>query len=158
MKKKIFIAVAALAAVIVVAALALPFLVDANQFSPALESTLSSALGRKVTIGTVAVSLFSGGIAVNDIAIAEDPAFGSAPFVRAKSVTIGIEWLPLILSRQVRVRSFQLIDKSLLDYTSLTRGIESPNQDRDDEDAISWMILTSPCDYLVLSSGNHGRR
>ncbi|MBZ5558946.1 MAG: AsmA family protein [Acidobacteriia bacterium] len=110
MKKNLLIAGAAVAALIVIAAIALPFLVDANQFRGTIETHMTGALGRKVTIGDLAVSLFSGGIAVSDITIAEDPAFGSAPFVRAKSVTIGIEWLPLILSRQVRVRSFQLID------------------------------------------------
>jgi len=107
--KKLLIAVTAIAGLVVVAAVALPFIVDANTFRPALESTLSDALGRKVAIGHLTVSLLSGGISVDDISIAEDPAFGSAPFVTAKALTIGIDWQPLIFSKQVRVRSFGLV-------------------------------------------------
>ena len=53
--KKIVIAIAAVVGLIVVAAIALPFVVDANTFRPALEGTLSDALGRKVTIARLTV-------------------------------------------------------------------------------------------------------
>lgn len=114
MKKNLLIAGAAAAGLVVVALIALPFVVDANQFRGTLEADMTSALGRKVTVGHLKVSLFSGGIAVDDIAIADDPAFGAAPFVTAKAVNVGVEWLPLIFSRQVRVRSFRLVDPNVV--------------------------------------------
>ena len=77
-------------------------------FRPTLEGVLASALGRKVTIGHLRVALLSGGISVDDISIADDPPFCSAPFLKAKAVNVGVEWLPLIFSKRVHVQSFRL--------------------------------------------------
>jgi AsmA protein len=55
-----------------------------NQFRPTLEGDLASALGRRVTIGHLRVAFLSGGISVDDISIADDPAFSSTPFLTAK--------------------------------------------------------------------------
>lgn len=50
-------------AVLMVILIALPFVINANQFRPQLEAGLSSALGRTFTIGNLSLSLFSGGVA-----------------------------------------------------------------------------------------------
>ncbi len=84
-------------------AVALPFLIDANRFRPALETRLSAALGRQVRLGNLKVSVFSGGVAASDLSIADDPAFSRAPFLRAESLKVGVELLPLILSRKLNV-------------------------------------------------------
>jgi AsmA protein len=81
----------------------LPFIVDANKFKPQAESAAQSALGRKVTIGNIRLALFSGGVSVEDIAISEDPKFGSSSFLNAKSVVVGVEMIPLIFSRQLHI-------------------------------------------------------
>jgi AsmA protein len=108
MKKRLVIAGSAIAGLLVMVVLAVPFVLDANQFRPTLEGELASALGRNVTIGHLKVALLSGGISIDDISIADDPAFSSAPFLTAKAVNVGVEWLPLIFSKQVRVQSFRL--------------------------------------------------
>lgn len=91
--------------VVLLAALALPFLIDGNQFRPALEERLTAALGREVKIGEIKLSLFSGGASASDITVADDPAFGKEPFLRAKSLAVGVELWPLIISRQLNVTS-----------------------------------------------------
>ncbi len=83
--------------------LALPFLISANQFKPMLETRLSAALGRTVTIGNLRLSVLSGGVSADSLAIAEDPAYGAAPFLEAKSLKIGVEIWPLIFSRKLIV-------------------------------------------------------
>ncbi len=88
--------------------IAIPFLVDANQFRPKLESELSTALGRDVKVGNLKLSLFSGGVAADDISIADDPAFSRSSFVRAGSLRAGLEWKPLIFSRVVRITGITL--------------------------------------------------
>ena len=108
MKKKLLLTGSAIAGLFVIVVLGIPFVLDANQFRPTLEGDLASALGRKVTIGHLRVALLSGGISVDDISIADDPAFSSAPFLTAKAVNVGVEWLPLIFSKRVRVQSFRL--------------------------------------------------
>ena len=49
-------------AIPLVVAIALPFVLDANQFRPLLQSKLSEALGRQVTLGALHLSLLSGSV------------------------------------------------------------------------------------------------
>ena len=94
--------------VLIVIVIALPFLIDANIFRPRLESELTGALGRQVKVGNLSLSLLSGGVAADDISIADDPAFGSAPFVKASSLKVGVRILPLILSKSLEVTDLTL--------------------------------------------------
>jgi AsmA protein len=89
--------------VLVAVVIALPFLISANQFRPMVEANLTKALGRQVTVGNLKLSILSGGVSADDLAIAEDPKFGSNPFVKAKSLRLGVELKPLIFSRKLNV-------------------------------------------------------
>jgi len=110
MKKNLRIAGIALVGLIVVAVLGVWLFFDANQFRPKVEAAMGDALGRKVSVGNLRVALLSGGIAVQDLSIADDPAFSADPFVTAKSVTIGVDLVPLIVSRSLHIESFRLDD------------------------------------------------
>jgi AsmA protein len=101
--RKIIYIVSGLIVLLLLAAVLLPIFVDANKFKPQVESAAESALGRKVAIGNIRLALFSGGVSVEDIAISEDPKFGSSSFLTAKSVAVGVEMMPLIFSRQLHV-------------------------------------------------------
>jgi AsmA protein len=91
------------AGVLIVAAVALIFLIDVNRFRPTLESSLGEALHRSVKLGNLSLSIFSGSFEANDLEIAEDPSFGKVPFLRAKALRIGVELRPLIFSHQLNV-------------------------------------------------------
>jgi AsmA protein len=106
--KKLLIALAAVAGLFVVAVAGVWLFVDADQFRPKLEVMMSEALGRRVTIGRLKIALFSGGMAVEDLMIADDAAFSRQPFVTAKSVSVGVDLKSLILSRSLLVESFRL--------------------------------------------------
>jgi AsmA protein len=98
-----------IAAVLLLGAiLAIPFLVNANSFRPMLALELTRALGREVRVGNLKLSLFSGGMEADDIVIGDDAAFGTAPFVTAKSLQIGVELKPLIFSKVVHVTGMVL--------------------------------------------------
>jgi len=107
-KKTLLIAGSAVVGLLVVVVLGAWLFLDANQFRPELESAMGGALGRKVTIGNVKIALLSGGMAVEQLTIADDPAFSTAPFVTAKAVTVGVDVIPLIFSRSLHVKSFRL--------------------------------------------------
>src|SRR5260370_12563824 len=81
----------------------LPFLINANQFRPMLESKLSQGLGREVKLGDLKFSVLSGGVTASDLSIADHPAFSESPFVRAKSLTVSAELWPFIVSRKLNV-------------------------------------------------------
>ncbi len=97
---------AAAAGVLIVLGLVVPLFVNADTFRPMLESQISSALGRKVTLGHLSFSLFTGSLKARDIAIADDPAFSSTPFLQAKSLHIGIQTGALLFHHQVKIRTF----------------------------------------------------
>jgi AsmA protein len=50
----------------------------------------------------------SGNLGADTVSIAEDPAFGTSPFVTAKSLKVGIELMPLIFSKQLNVTHITL--------------------------------------------------
>jgi AsmA protein len=103
----------AVVAVIILILLLAPLFVNANSFRPKIEAQLQSALGRKVAIGDLSLSLLSGGIAAKDISIADDPKFSQAPFVQAKALEVGVELWPLITSRSLRVTGITLTQPEL---------------------------------------------
>ena len=82
------VAAAAVAAIVVL--VVVPFFVNSDTFRPAIQRELSTALGRKVALGHIGLSLLTGSLVADDIAIADDPAFSSAPFLHAKKLRIGI--------------------------------------------------------------------
>src|SRR5580698_4816793 len=108
MKKSVKIGLAAAIALPLLAAAAIHLFVDANTFRPTIESRLSAALSRKVTLGALSLSVMTGSLVANDLAIAEDPKFGQTPFFTAKRLRIGVQMKPLIFNRQVVVRSFEV--------------------------------------------------
>src|SRR6185437_15990600 len=95
-------------AALVIILVALPFVINANQFRPKLQSELSGALGRQVSVGNLSLSIFSGGVSAKDLSIADDPSFSHSPFVQAKSLSIGVKMLPLIFSRKVNVTAIRI--------------------------------------------------
>ncbi len=106
--KRILKIVAIVVVVLLVAAIALPFLIDANRFRPLLERQISSALGRQVTMGDLSLSLLRGGVSASNLTVGEDPAFGQTPFLAAKSLTVGVDLRALIFSQALHVQSVTL--------------------------------------------------
>jgi len=92
-------------AVLIVLVLAAPFLIPVNQFRPTIEDKASAALGRKVNVGNLSLSLFSGSLAADNLSIADDPKFSKSAFLSAKSIKVGVELLPLILRKELNVKA-----------------------------------------------------
>jgi AsmA protein len=95
-------------AAVVVILIALPFFININSFRPKIESELTSALGRPVTLGELSLSLFSGNVGVENVSIGDDPAFSKSPFITMKSLKVGVEVMPLIFSRQLNITGIAL--------------------------------------------------
>jgi AsmA protein len=95
--------VVVVAALFILVLILTPFLVNGETFRPTLESRLSAALGRQITLGHLSFSLLSGSLVAKDIAIADDPAFSTTPFLQARELKIGVELGPLIFHKEVRI-------------------------------------------------------
>ena len=89
--------------ILVVLLLIIPFLIPVNQFRPTIEEKASAALGRKVQLGNLSLSLFGGSLSAENLSIGDDPKFSSAPFLTAKSLKVGVEIFPLIFSKTLNV-------------------------------------------------------
>src|SRR5205823_3706974 len=108
MKRKPLIIIAAVVGALILIIVLLPFVVDVNHFRPMITSQMQQALGRQVQIGDLRLSILAGGITAENISIGEDPRFGQAPFLKAKSLDVGVSFLPLIFSRSMHVNSMTL--------------------------------------------------
>jgi AsmA protein len=108
MKKKFWLITAVIIGVVLVAIIALPFMIDADQFRPAIQNELNGMLGREMTIGHLDLSVWRGTLKAADISVSDDAAFSSEPFVRAQSLEVGIDLIPLMLSRTLHIRSISL--------------------------------------------------
>ena len=89
--------------VLVVLLFVVPFLIPINQFRPTIEEKASQALGRKVAVGDLSLSLIGGSVSAESLSIGDDPKFSQAPFLTAKSLKVGVEILPLIFSKSLNV-------------------------------------------------------
>ncbi|HSR07905.1 MAG TPA: AsmA family protein, partial [Bryobacteraceae bacterium] len=95
-------------ALLLVIVLAIPFLINVNQFRPRLETALTQALGREVKLGDLKLSILSGSVEASDLDIADDAAYSKTPFVRAKSLKVGVELEPLIFSKKLNVTGIEI--------------------------------------------------
>src|SRR5882672_9559627 len=89
--------------VLILLVVVIPFLIPVNQFRPTIEEKASAALGRKVELGNLSLSLISGSVSADNLSIGDDPKFSSAPFLTAKSLKVGVEIMPLIFSKALNV-------------------------------------------------------
>jgi AsmA protein len=106
--KRLLIISGIIVGVLLLVIIAVPFFINVDSFRPDLEKKLSAALNRPVHIGKLDASLLSGGASASDIAIADDPAFNKGPFLKASSVKVGVQLMPLIFSKQLKVTSLTI--------------------------------------------------
>ncbi len=95
-------------ALLIVIVIALPFLINVNDFRPQIESSLSSALGRPVKVGDLSLSIFSGSVEANELSIGDDPKFSTLHFCRRRSLGVGVELMPLIFRKELHVTHLKI--------------------------------------------------
>jgi AsmA protein len=106
--KRLLIISGIIVVVLLLVIIAVPLFINVDSFRPDLEKKLSAALNRQVHIGKLDASLLSGGASASDITIADDPAFNKGPFLKASSVKVGVQLMPLIFSKQLKVTSLTI--------------------------------------------------
>jgi AsmA protein len=111
--KQWVLAVAAVAVLIVFTVSLVPFFVNAEAFRPTIESELSSALGREVTMGHVTFAILAGSLDAEDIFIADDPEFSSIPFIQAKKLNVGVEVLQIVFHHRLHITRLNIDTPSI---------------------------------------------
>jgi AsmA protein len=103
--KRLLVISGIIVGVLLLIVIAVPLFINVDSFRPDLEKKISTALNRTVHIGKLDASLLSGGASASDITIEDDPAFNKGAFLKASSVKIGVQLMPLIFSKQLKVTS-----------------------------------------------------
>ena len=143
--------------IFVLVVLLTPFLIPIDQFRPSIEEKASAALGRKVTLGNLKLSLLSGSIAAEDLTIGDDPKFSPYPFLAAKSFRVGVELMPLIFSKTLNVTGITIQNPQVTlirdavgqwNYSSI--GVSSAKADTKPKPAKPSGSSSSPANTLAL--------
>ncbi len=100
--------------VLILLLIVVPFFIPVNQFKPTIEEKASAALGRKVQVDNLSLSLLRGALTAQDLSVGDDPKFSPAPFLTAKSVSVGVEIMPLIFSKQLNVTDITIDEPQVM--------------------------------------------
>ena len=92
--------VAALVIVVVAAAAALPYVVDTPRIQAYISATATQTLGRPVRFSAVSLRILPlPAVELHDLEVAEDPSFGTAPFLALDVGRVRLRLLPLLSGR-----------------------------------------------------------
>lgn len=94
------IAVAVVGLLVLVAAIALPRLIDTPRVQAMIASSAAQAVGRPVKFASLSVGLFPlPSIELHKLEVAEDPQFGTTPFLTLETGRIYLKLRPLLTGR-----------------------------------------------------------
>lgn len=102
MLRGLLVAAGAALALLVLAIIVLPMVVDPNDYKPQISQAVESATGRSLMIeGDLDLSVFPWlGLAIGRTELSNAPGFGEQPFARVDEVQVRVKLLPL-LSREL---------------------------------------------------------
>jgi AsmA protein len=100
--------------VLIVILFVLPFFIPVNRFKPTIEQKASEALGRKVQVGNLSLSILGGSLGIDDLSISDDLKFNPGPFLTAKKVKVGVDLIPLIFSQQLNVNEVTIVGPQVM--------------------------------------------
>jgi AsmA protein len=154
-------------AVLIVLVLAAPFLIPVNQFRGTIEEKASAALGRRVQLGNLSLSLVSGSLSVENLSIGDDPKFSQSSFLTAKSAKVGVEMIPLIFSKSLNVTGVAIESPAVTlirnpagqwNYSSLGGAAAKPEAKRGNTEEFAVKKLDLKNGTIVIGSTNSQKR
>jgi AsmA protein len=142
-------------------------LIPVNQFRPTIEERASAALGRRVQLGNLSLSLLSGSLSAANLLIGDDPKFGSSPFLTAKSLKVGVEIMPLIFSKTLNVTGVKIDSPEVTllrdaagqwNYSSLGRSSAKSSSSSNSSAGFSIKKLVLTYGIIIVGSTNSQKR
>ena len=106
--RRLLVVIGIVAAIAIAGATVFVVTFNVNQYHGAIQSELEQRLVRKVTLGDMHLNLFPPRFRVQNLGIADDPAFGTEkPFVQAQQLDVSVKLFPL-LKGNVEIDSLDL--------------------------------------------------
>ena len=157
-RRTLLIVLGSIVALILIVVLSIPLFLNADTFRTRIESALTTSLGRKVTLGKLDLSVFSGSLVAENTTLADDPKFSNQPFMQASTVKIGIEMIPLVFSREIHITGFD-IDSPKINLIRAADGtwnystIGSAQQDTSANKESNSLIPNLTVGHVVITNG-----
>jgi AsmA protein len=121
-RRTLLIVLGSIVALILIIVLCIPLFLNADAFRTRIETSLTTSLGRKVTLGKLDLSVLTGSLVAENATVADDPAFSTQPFLQTSKVKIGVEVLPFLFSREIHITGFA-IDSPKITLLRAANGI-----------------------------------
>src|ERR1700722_20219668 len=157
-RRTLLIVLGSIVALVLIIGLCIPLFLNADTFRTRIETALTTSLGRKVTLGKLDLSVLTGSLVAENASIADDPAFSSQPFLQASKVKIGVEVLPLLLSREIHITGFAIDSPKITllraangtwNYSTIGRAQQNTSANKDS----STLIPTQTVGPVPVTNG-----
>src|SRR5215813_1877227 len=135
--RKFLAIIISLFVLLVIAVVALPSLINVNQYHDKIQAELSQKLNRPVSLGRMSLKVFPLRVRVENAVIGEDPSFHSTrAFAQAQALDVSAKLLPL-LRKDVQVNSINMLQPQIelirdqqgnWNFSSLAHPTPAPNQ------------------------------
>ena len=149
--RRLVIVLPIVAAVLLLLVLALPFLIDANEFRPAHRIRAAKVAGQKGEINDLKLGILSGTITASGLSLADDPSFSRTAFLRTKALRLSIDLWRALFSRKLSVNGIDIdqpeivliqLPSGLWNFSSLgTKSSTQPGGSGDGSPALSVKSL-----------------
>lgn len=147
--KIIGIALGVLVLLLVVAAVALPLIVDPNDFKPRIESAVEDASGRTFEIpGEIDLSVFPWlGVELGSVRMGNAPGFGDEPFATVERVQVRVKLLPL-LRREIEIGKV-VVEQPVIRLERNAEGVSNWDDFAGETEEASETEETAPPEFSV---------
>lgn len=103
--------IGALIALLILAVIAVPLLIDPNDYRDDISATAEQATGRELTVGNIGLSVFPWlKVTLQDVSLANAEGFGEEPFLSAAEASVGVKLWPLLVSQRYEVSTIGIKD------------------------------------------------
>jgi uncharacterized protein involved in outer membrane biogenesis len=115
MRRRWVQALAGLVVFLIVLALLAPYFLNVDRYRGTISDMLSMQTGRQVTLGTLRATILPRvGFSVDGFRMANPPDFAQGDTISAREIRGVLEFWPLVLRREVRVTSLELVQPKLM--------------------------------------------
>src|SRR6516164_9140359 len=120
--RKLLVAVIVLIVLIVAVVLALPHIIDVNQYRGQIQAELLKRLNRPVQLGNMSLSVIPLAVQVDNVTIGDDPTFHSnVPFAHVQRLGVHVKLLTL-LAKNIEVSSL-VLERPKIELIRNTAGV-----------------------------------
>ncbi len=143
--------------------------VNPNRYKYKIEAIASDSIKREVKIdGDLNWSLMPLGITLNNFRVANDPKFSAKNLVEAKSATLSLQLLPLLLHKTYQINTFVIndgiinLEKNKSEYTNWQSIVDekqkatiiSPNKDESTKSVLSNLFVIMLIKNIKITDTN----